>query len=204
MLEHLGAAEWHWCQGAPEHLIRRSGQLVPDRPSRSVCWADIPESSTQGRGCPLSWQQYWRQSRRGPVPEPVPARTLLGMFRARSGQAPPGRSGTAELGSSSPDVLTGLRRVAWFGLGMRSMLPVGSETESLRHAGKRRVDRSILSPTTHRRSLMMLAIFCISMFCSLDRGIVPWPLKVLRDHWCPIGTARRLHGGLSPDSAEAS
>ena len=51
-------------QRAREHLIRRSGHIVQDRPLRSVCWADIPELSVRVRRCPAAWQQYWQQSLR--------------------------------------------------------------------------------------------------------------------------------------------
>jgi hypothetical protein len=45
-------------------LIRRSGQVVQDRPLRSVRWADIPELSARASRCLAAWQQYWQQSRR--------------------------------------------------------------------------------------------------------------------------------------------
>ena len=52
-------------------LIRRSGQLVQDRPSPVVGWADIPELSTCVGRCPAAWQQCWQQSRRnGADPRP--------------------------------------------------------------------------------------------------------------------------------------
>ena len=47
-----------------EHLIRRSGHIVQGRPLRLVSWVGIPQLSVRGRCCPLSWQQYWQQSRR--------------------------------------------------------------------------------------------------------------------------------------------
>ena len=46
-----------------EHLIRRSGHIVQDRPLPVVGWADIPELSAQDRHCPAAWQQCWQQSR---------------------------------------------------------------------------------------------------------------------------------------------
>lgn len=49
-----------------DHLLRRSGHTVQDRPSWSVRWADIPELSVSARRCPMAWQQYWQQSRRTP------------------------------------------------------------------------------------------------------------------------------------------
>jgi hypothetical protein len=48
----------------PNLLIRRSSHIVQDRPSWSVRWADIPESSAHVQRCPATWQQYWQQSRR--------------------------------------------------------------------------------------------------------------------------------------------
>jgi hypothetical protein len=55
----------------PSLLIRRLRQVVHDRTSPSVRWADIPELSAQDRGCPPAWQQYWQQSRRnGSHPRP--------------------------------------------------------------------------------------------------------------------------------------
>ena len=44
-----------------EHLIRRSGQVVQDRPSPVVRWADIPHLSPRVSRCPVAWQQYWQQ-----------------------------------------------------------------------------------------------------------------------------------------------
>ncbi len=40
-----------------DHLLRRSGQAVQDRPLRSEGWADIPGLSIRGKRCPPSWQQ---------------------------------------------------------------------------------------------------------------------------------------------------
>ena len=58
-------------QRARDLQIRRSGQVVQDRPLRSVRWADIPELSARDRRCPAAWQQYWQQSRRnGADPRP--------------------------------------------------------------------------------------------------------------------------------------
>ena len=54
----------HRARGGHDLLIRRSGQVVQDRPLRSVCWADIPALSAQDRRCPAAWQQYWLQSLR--------------------------------------------------------------------------------------------------------------------------------------------
>jgi hypothetical protein len=47
-----------------EHLIRRSRQVIQDRPSPVVCWADIPQLSVPVCRCPVPWQQYWQQLRR--------------------------------------------------------------------------------------------------------------------------------------------
>ena len=44
----------------PNLLIRRSGQVVQDRPLRSVRWADIPQLSTRDRRCPAAWLQSRR------------------------------------------------------------------------------------------------------------------------------------------------
>ena len=49
-------------------LIRRSEHIVQDRPSRSVCWADIPELSVRDRRCPAAWQQS--SERNGTDPRP--------------------------------------------------------------------------------------------------------------------------------------
>ena len=58
-------------QRTREHLIRRSGQVVQDRPSPVVGWAHIPELSTCVGRCPAAWQQRWQQSRRnGADPRP--------------------------------------------------------------------------------------------------------------------------------------
>jgi hypothetical protein len=52
-------------------LIRRSGQVVQDRPSMVVGWADIPELSTCVGCCSAAWLQSWLQSRRnGADPRP--------------------------------------------------------------------------------------------------------------------------------------
>jgi hypothetical protein len=54
-----------------EHLIRRSGQVVQDRPSPVVGWADIPELSTCVGCRPAAWLQCWLQSRHyGADPRP--------------------------------------------------------------------------------------------------------------------------------------
>lgn len=45
-------------------LIRRSGQVVQDRPSMVAGWADIPELSRCVGCCSAAWLQYWLQSRR--------------------------------------------------------------------------------------------------------------------------------------------
>jgi hypothetical protein len=47
-----------------EHLVRRSGHIVQDRPLRSVCWTEIPQLSAWDAPCPAAWQQHWQQSRR--------------------------------------------------------------------------------------------------------------------------------------------
>jgi hypothetical protein len=55
----------------PSLLIRRSGQVVQDRPSMVVGWADIPELSTCVGCCSAAWLQSWLQSRRnGADPRP--------------------------------------------------------------------------------------------------------------------------------------
>ena len=51
-------------QRTPNLLIRRSGQIVQDRPSPVVGWADIPGLSTCVGCCPAAWLQSWLQSRR--------------------------------------------------------------------------------------------------------------------------------------------
>jgi hypothetical protein len=51
-------------RGGHEPLIRRSGQVVQDRPSPVVGWADIPKLSTCVGRRPAAWQQCWQQSRR--------------------------------------------------------------------------------------------------------------------------------------------
>src|SRR5215471_10528740 len=51
--------------------IRRSGQVVQDRPSLVVGWADIPELSTCVGRRPVAWLQSWLQSRwNGADPRP--------------------------------------------------------------------------------------------------------------------------------------
>ena len=55
-----------------EHLIRRSGQAVQDRPLRSVGWADIPELSTCVGCCSAAWLQSWLQSQ-GRSADPRPS-----------------------------------------------------------------------------------------------------------------------------------
>jgi hypothetical protein len=51
--------------------FRRSGQVVQDRPSPIVGWADIPGLSTCVGRRPAAGQQYWQQSRRnGADPRP--------------------------------------------------------------------------------------------------------------------------------------
>ena len=47
---------------AREHLIRRSGHIVQDRPSPVVGWADIPELSTCVGRRPVAWLQRCLQS----------------------------------------------------------------------------------------------------------------------------------------------
>jgi hypothetical protein len=63
----IGPSSWGNCGAlggtrTPNLLIRRSRHIVQDRPSRSVCWADIPELSARDRRCLAAWQQYWQQS----------------------------------------------------------------------------------------------------------------------------------------------
>ena len=55
-----------------EHLIRRSGHIVQDRPLRPVCWTDIPQLSAWDASYPAAWQQCWRQSQR-PGADPRPS-----------------------------------------------------------------------------------------------------------------------------------
>jgi hypothetical protein len=43
-----------------EHLIRRRGQVVQDRPSMVVGWADIPELSARVECCSAPWLQLRR------------------------------------------------------------------------------------------------------------------------------------------------
>ena len=40
-----------------EHLIRRSGQVVQDRPPPVMRWADVPYLSAPVSRCPVAWQQ---------------------------------------------------------------------------------------------------------------------------------------------------
>ena len=46
----------------PNLLIRRSGQVVQDRPPPVVGWADIPGLSTCVGRRPMAWLQSWLQS----------------------------------------------------------------------------------------------------------------------------------------------
>jgi hypothetical protein len=59
-------------------LIRRSEQVVPDRPSLVVGWDDIPELSTCVGRCSAAWQQCWQQyeSPPGTFPRPGPCPPL--------------------------------------------------------------------------------------------------------------------------------
>ena len=50
---------------AGDHLFRRSGHIVQDRPVVAMRWADIPDLSARIRCCPSAWQQYWQQWPRG-------------------------------------------------------------------------------------------------------------------------------------------
>jgi hypothetical protein len=52
----------HRARGGHDLLIRRSGQVVQDRPLRSVCWADIPQLSARDRHCPAAWKQLPQNS----------------------------------------------------------------------------------------------------------------------------------------------
>jgi hypothetical protein len=52
-------------------LIRRSGQLVQDRPSPVVGWADIPELFRCVGCCSAPWLQSWLQSRRNGADPPA-------------------------------------------------------------------------------------------------------------------------------------
>jgi hypothetical protein len=56
---------------AGDHLLRRSGQVVQDRPSPVVGWADIPGLSTFVRCRPAAWQQCWQQSQRNGADPPT-------------------------------------------------------------------------------------------------------------------------------------
>jgi hypothetical protein len=68
----------------PNLLIRRSGQVVQDRPSPVVRWADVPQLSACVSRCPPPWQQYWQQ----PQEPETHTRSVQWMARVRSGQAP--------------------------------------------------------------------------------------------------------------------
>ena len=58
-------------RAASDLLIRSSGQVVQDRPSMVVGWADIPGLSTCVGCCSAAWLQSWLQSRRnGADPRP--------------------------------------------------------------------------------------------------------------------------------------
>ena len=59
----FGGGHPHFHAHAPDLLIRRSGQVVQDRPSPAVGWPDIPELSTCVGCRPVAWQQCWQQSR---------------------------------------------------------------------------------------------------------------------------------------------
>ena len=72
--------------GIVDHQIRRHRQVVQDRPSLAVCWADIPQLSVPVRRCPAAWQQYWQQPQRSWHPSLLSA-TLAGYLPARP---PPG------------------------------------------------------------------------------------------------------------------
>ena len=80
-----GSLSWDGSVSYPAqtHLIRRSGQVVQDRPSLVVGWADISQLSTYIGRCPAAWQQCWQQL----VRLLVIGRTVQGMARVRSGQA---------------------------------------------------------------------------------------------------------------------
>jgi len=47
----------------PNLLIRRSGQVVQDRPSPVAGWADMPGLSTYMGRRPVAWLQRWLQLR---------------------------------------------------------------------------------------------------------------------------------------------
>ena len=49
-------------RGGYDPLIRRSGQVVQERPLVVVRWADIPHLSAPVGRCLVAWQQYWQQS----------------------------------------------------------------------------------------------------------------------------------------------
>ena len=67
----FGGGHPHFHARASDLLIRRSGQVVQDRPSPVVGWADIPELSTCVGCCSAAWLQSWLQSRRnGADPRP--------------------------------------------------------------------------------------------------------------------------------------
>ena len=72
---------------------RRSGQVVRDRPSPVVGWADIPGLSTCVGCCSAAWLQSWLQSRRnGADPQP------LVVFKSVRGPRPDGAA-TCPLGT---------------------------------------------------------------------------------------------------------
>ena len=79
---HAGTAPRHRYQG----LIRRSGQLVQDRPSLVVGWGHTPELSTCIGRCPSGLATVLATV--GTAPNLVIDGTVQGMARARSGQAP--------------------------------------------------------------------------------------------------------------------
>ena len=54
----------HRARGGHDPLIRRSGHIVQGRPSRLVCWADIPPLSASVGRCLAAWQQCWQQTAR--------------------------------------------------------------------------------------------------------------------------------------------
>jgi len=45
---------------AAEHLFRRSGHIVQDRPLQSLRWGDIPQLSVRDAPCLAAWLQSWR------------------------------------------------------------------------------------------------------------------------------------------------
>jgi hypothetical protein len=60
----FGGGHPHFLLHAPDLLIRRSGHIVQGRPSRLVCWADIPPLSASVGRCLAAWQQCWQQTAR--------------------------------------------------------------------------------------------------------------------------------------------